>query len=142
MVANLGLYVSDLYNMLDKSMELEVAPHGITSIEYSILWYCLGREHTATELARVLPVDTARISRIVTVLVEKGLLRRRRLRSDRRIVMLGLTEEGRQTATSIFQAMMRHYVILTEGIGEEEMRVFVSVTDRLIANHSADGVPR
>ncbi len=136
-VANLGWYVGDLFNILDKSMVLKVAPHGITSLEYSLLSYCLEREYTATKLAQVLPVDAARISRIVTGLVEKGLLRRRRLRSDRRIVMLRLSEEGREVASRISQEMQRYYVILTEGIGEEEMRVFVSVTARIIANHAA-----
>ena len=137
-VPNLGTYVTDLFNMLDKSMELLVAPHGITSTEYTLLWYCLEREHTATELARVMPVDAARISRIVAGLVEKGMLRRRRLRSDRRIVMLRLTEEGREVASQIAQNMRRHYVSLSEGIREEEMRVFMSVTDRIIANHAAN----
>ncbi len=137
LVPNLGSYVGDLFNMLDKSMALEVAPHGITGMEYSLLWHCLERECTATQLAQVLPVDAARISRIVTGLVDKGLLRRRRLRSDRRTVMLRSTEEGREVASHIFQKMQRYYAMVTEGICEEEIRVFVSVTARIIANHAA-----
>ena len=141
-VPNLGTYVTELFNMLDESMALLVAPHGITTIEYTLLWYCLEREHTATELARVMPVDAARISRIVAGLVEKGMLRRRRLRSDRRIVMLRLTEEGREVASGIARKMRRHYVVLSDGIGEEEMQVFTSVTDRIIANHADSEMSR
>ena len=141
-VPNLGTHISELFNMLDKSMELLVAPHGITSSEYTLLWYCLEREHTATELARVMPVDATRISRMVAGLVEKGMMRRRRLRNDRRIVMLRLTEEGREVASHIAQEMRRRYVVLSEGIGEEEMRVFASVTDRIIANHAANEMSR
>ncbi len=134
---NLGADIANLFNVLDKSMAQKVAPHGITGIEYSLLWYCLEGEWTATRLAQVLPVDAARISRIVTELVDKGLLSRRRLRSDRRIVMLRLTEEGRELASHISQEMQRYYVILTEGIGEEEIRVFEDFISKIIANHAA-----
>ena len=134
---NLGIFIADLFNALDKAMAREVAPHGITGLEYSLLWHCLEGERTATQLAQVLPVDGSRISRVVTALVDRGLLRRRRLRTDRRIVMLRLTEEGTELASGIFQNMLRHYAILTENIDEEEMRVFASVASRIIANHDA-----
>ncbi len=133
----LGIYISDLFNALDKAMTQEVAPRGVTALEYSLLWYCLDGERTATQLARVLPVDGSRISRVVTVLVDKGLLRRRRLRNDRRIVMLRLTEEGLELTTQIFENMQRRFTTFTEGIGDEEMRVFASVASRIVANAKA-----
>ena len=134
---NLGVFIEDLFNALDKAMAREVAPHGITGLEYSLLWHCLEGECTATQLAQVLPVDGSRISRIVTAMVDKGFLRRRRLRSDRRIVMLRLTEEGMELTSGISENMKRYYSMLTEDIGEEEMRVFESVTSRIVANHAA-----
>ena len=133
----LCVYIADLFNALDKAMTQEVAPRGVTGLEYSLLWYCLDGERTATQLARVLPVDGSRISRVVTRLVDRGYLRRRRLRSDRRIVMLSLTEEGQELTTRISQNMQRHYSMFREGIGEEEMRVFASVASRIIANCKA-----
>ena len=135
--ANLGVFIEDLFNALDKAMAREVAPHGITGLEYSLLWHCLEGERTATQLAQVLPVDGSRISRVVTGLVDRGFLRRRRLRSDRRIVMLRLTEEGMELTSGISENMKSHYAMLTEGIGDEEMRVFASVTSRIVANHAA-----
>ena len=135
--AYLGIYIADLFNMLDKATTKEVAPRGVTGLEYSLLWYCLEGERTATQLAQVLPVDGSRISRVVTGLVDRGFLRRRRLRNDRRIVMLRLTEEGLELTTQLSQSMQRHYTIFTEGIGEEDMRVFASVAARIIANCKA-----
>jgi DNA-binding MarR family transcriptional regulator len=135
--ADLEACVAGLVNAVDKGMAKEVAPYGLTSLDFSLLKVCLEKESTATQLAQVLPVDGARISRIVTGLVDKGLLRRRRLRNDRRIVMLRLSEEGRELTSVVLQKMKRYDTMLTEGIGEEEMRVFVSVTARIIANHAA-----
>ncbi|MXX52943.1 MAG: winged helix-turn-helix transcriptional regulator [Dehalococcoidia bacterium] len=138
---NLGTFIADLFNALDKAMAREVAPHGITGLEYSLLWHCMEGECTATQLAQVLPVDGSRISRVVTGLVDKGFLRRRRLRTDRRIVMLRLTEKGMELTSGISQNMQRYYAMLTEGIGEEEMRVFASVTSRIVANHAVTQWP-
>ena len=135
--ADLEACVAGLVNAVDKGMAKEVAPYGLTPMEFSLLRICLEKECTATQMAQVLPVDGARISRIVTGLVDKGLLRRRRLRDDRRIVMLRLSDEGRDLTSLVLQNMKRYDAMLTEGIGEEEMRVFMSVTARIIANHAA-----
>ncbi len=135
--ANLGGQITDLFNALDKAMTQEVTPHGLTTLEYDLLWYCLEGERTATELAQFLPVDGSRVSRLVTGLVDRSLLRRRRLRSDRRIVMLSLTDDGRETTSRIFENMRQYYAMLTEEISEEEMRVFKAVTARLVARHAA-----
>ena len=137
LTAYLGAYIAELFNALDKAIRQEVAPHGLTSVEYNLLWYCLKGERTATQLAQVLPIDGSRISRVVTRLVDMGFLRRRRLRNDRRIVMLSLTEEGFELTSRIFQNMRRHYAAFMEGIGEEEMLVFESVISRITANYEA-----
>ena len=135
--ADLEECVAGLVNAVDKGMANEVAPYGLTSMEFSLLRHCLEEECTATHLARVLPVDGSRVSRLVTGLVEKGLLRRRRLRSDRRIVMQRLSEEGRELTSHIVEKMKLYDAMLTEGVDEEELRVFVSVSARIIANHAA-----
>ena len=126
-----------LANVIDKGMAKEVELYGLTYLEFTLLRNCLDKESTATQLAQVLPGDGARISRIVTGLVDKGLLRRRRLRNDRRIVMLRLSEEGRELTGRVISSIKSYNAMLTEGIGEEEMRVFESVTSRIVANHAA-----
>lgn len=136
---NLGAYIYEVFNALDKAIRKEAAPYDITSVEYNLLWYCLWGEHTATQLAQVLPVDGSRISRVVSGLVDRGFLRRRRLRTDRRIVMLSLTEEGQELTSRIFQEMQRHYAMLMEGIGEKDLQVFESVISGIIANYKGEG---
>lgn len=137
--ADLEACVAGLVNAVEKGMAKEVAPYGLTSLEFGLLRICLedDQEHTATQLAQVLPVDGARISRVVTELVDKGLLRRRRLRNDRRVVMLRLTEEGRELTSRVLESMKLYDARLTEDVGEEEMRVFMAVTFKIIANHAA-----
>ena len=135
--ANLGVVIADLFNVLDKATAKEAATYRLSSMEYNLLWYCLDEECTATQLAQVLPVDGSRISRMVAILVDRGLLRRRRLRDDRRVVMLSLTEEGTEFVLQIWQNMQCYYSKLTEDTSEEEIRVFTSVVSRIVTNHTA-----
>ena len=136
-LADLEVCLTGLVNAVDKGAIRELAPHGLIPVEFSLLRHCHEQEHyTATELAQVLPVDGSRVSRIVTGLVERGLLRRRRRRSDRRVVMLSLSDEGRELLARVVEAMSRYDAMLAEGVTDEEMRVFISVSRRIIGNHA------
>ena len=134
----MGLVTSldGLVNAVTKGTEEEVRPYGLSVVEYNLLKTCMERsEANATDLADVLPVDAPRVSRIVTGLVEKGLLIRRRLRNDRRIVMLRLSEQGQELTSMLRQRIDAYDARLREGIGDDEMRVFVSVTEKIVANY-------
>ena len=114
-----------------------MAPYYITSLEYGVLRDCMIKgECTATELAATLPVDASRISRIVNTLVERGLLIRRRLRDDRRVVMLRLSDEGRELTSTLNQRMQAYNARLMENVAEEELSVFASVARKILANHT------
>ena len=119
-------------------MAEEVEPYDLTHVEFSLLRACMKRQEcTATELARLLPVDASRISRIVNTLVNLGLLRRRRLRSDRRTVMLNLTDEGRDLTIRLHERMQEYYVKLVEGISAEDLRILESATSTILSNYAA-----
>ena len=120
-------------------MANELRSYDLTLVEFNFLTISLeiGREVTATEMAQLLPVDPPRISRVVSALVAKGLLRRRRLRNDRRIVMLCLTDEGMDLTLRARQGADIIAARITEGISVEEKRVFMSVISKIAANHVA-----
>ena len=120
-------------------MAKQVASSNLLPLDVRVLRLCFESdgECTATSLADVLPVDPARISRTVKKLVEKGLLIRRRLPNDRRIVRLRLSEEGHDLAERTIATLEAYNAGLIEGISVEDMRVFKSVADRIVANHAA-----
>ncbi len=127
---------TDLLNAVAKGMAEELGPHDLSPLEFSLLRVCAEKsEVTATELAVVLPVDASRISRVVTRLVDKGLLSRRRLRNDRRIVMLRLSDEGAALTARLHQRLRAYDVRLTKNIAEEDLDVFASVVSRILANY-------
>ncbi len=134
----LGAYVAGLVNAVDKGMADEVAPYDLSTLEFILLRFCMERvECTATQMGEVVPSDAPRISRMVSRLVDMGLLSRRRLRSDRRMVMLRLTEQGRELTSLLLRRVRAYEAMLTENISEEEVDAFASIASKIIANHAA-----
>ena len=128
--------VADLVNAVDKGVADEVSAYALIPSEFNLLRVCAEGPCAATQLAGVLPVDASRISRMVTRLVNMGLLRRQRLRSDRRVVLLHLTEKGQELTSRVNQRVQTHVSALLNGVSEDEMRVFESVTSKIVANYA------
>ncbi len=138
--SDLGACVTGLVNAVARGMAQIVAAHGLTHIDFALLRLFLGAEvWTATQLAEMLPLAPSGISRSVTKLVDKGLIRRRRLLSDRRVVMLSLTAEGLALTQYLHQRVQAYDSTLCEGVSQEEMAVFASVSSRVVANYEALG---
>ena len=77
------------------------------------------------------------ISRTVTKLVDKSLIQRRRLLSDRRVVILTLTEEGMALTQDLHRRVQAFDAMLSEGVSAQEMAVFTSVTSKVMANYAS-----
>ena len=93
-------------------------------------------EWTTTQLAKALPVTLSRVSRVVTKMVGMGVMRRRR-RSDRRVVILTLTQEGMALALELHRSVQAYDARLSEGVSEEELAVFASVLSKVMTNFTA-----
>lgn len=133
-----GLRAISLSTAIIKALADEAAPHDLQPVEFNLLQYCSETgECTATQLARVLPIDASRISRIVTRLVDKGLLLRRRLPHDRRTVMLSLTDEGTHLVAELGERVERYLLKLLEGYDEQDLRMVESITVQMRANFAA-----
>ena len=135
---DLSSCVAGLVNTLAKVTAELVAPHGLIPSEFALLRLFLGNEQwTVTQLAQALPVKTPRISRVATKLVDMGLMRRRRLLVDRRVVLLTLTGEGKTLTLDIQRTVHDYEAVISEGVSEAEMAVFAAVTARIMGNYAA-----
>lgn len=74
---------------------------------------------------------------MVTRLVNLGLLRRQRLRRDRRVVLLHLTDKGNDLTSRVNERVQVHVGQLLHGVSEDQMRAFVRLTEKITANHEA-----
>ncbi len=130
--------VVSLVNAFVKGVERQIAPLGLTNMEFALLKTFLEKnEWTVTGLAEVLPADAPRISRVVTRMVERGLLRRRRRTDDRRVVELRLTRDGQELIADLHQRVSEHEEKLLAGVSAEEKETLQAVTAKVLANHAA-----
>ena len=135
---DLGTCVFGLVNAVARGMTEIVAPHGLTHIDFALLRLFLGvEEWTTTQLAQALPLAPSGISRTVTKLADRGLVGRRRLLSDRRVVILELTEGGMALTQDLHGRVQAYDATLCEGVGKEEMATFVAVSARVMTNYAA-----
>ena len=135
---DLGSCVAGLVNTLAKETADLVASCGLIPMDFALLRLFVGKDQwTTTELAEVLLVKTSRISRVVAKMVDMGLMRRRRPPTDRRVVFLTLTKEGRALTLELCRRVQECEAKLSEGVSEEDMETFAAVASTVMANHSA-----
>ena len=84
----------------------------------------------------MLPIKTSRASRVVAKLVDMGMTRRQRPRSDRRVVLLTLTEEGKALTLDLYRRIEAYEATLLRGVSDEEMSSLVSSTSKIMANYA------
>ena len=134
--------VASLLRAVDRGLTGTLAPHELIPVELELLRFCRDRgECTATQMTGVLPTDPSRISRLVHGLVQMGLVGRRRLTDDRRVVMLSLTPEGEELVQRMDALVQDFYDALTEGVSEADLAVFLSASERMVDNYDAMSRP-
>lgn len=94
----------------------------------------LGYANTVAELARHCALDTGAMTRLLDRLEAKGLCRRERSESDRRVVHIKLTPEGVAAAEQVPVVLSRVYNETLEGFSDTEWEQFLHLLKRLIGN--------
>ncbi len=135
---HLGYLVGTLGSAMRKGLEDELAPMGITPAQWVILEAAFsGKADTLTALARIIPVDAAAISRQLDKLQQRGLVRRRRLRSDRRTVRIELTDAGRELVPKLAPAVEANNRRFLTDITTDEQTAFTKIIQTMIQNAGA-----
>ena len=138
-----GSLMTGLARVAARSADDALAKTDFGWLEYAILRALLEVPHaTASQLSHLLPVELSSISRSVAVLADRRLLRRRRDTSDRRVVRLSLTADGRELAEELQQTMEGRFGALVEGISDADLDTFTAVTHRIMANYRAVAAAR
>ncbi len=132
---HLGYWVGSLSSAIGKGAGDELAPLGVTTCQWAILEAAyFGNANTLTALARIIPVDAAAISRQLDKLQKNGLVRRRRLRSDRRTVRIELTEAGRELVPKLETRVQANNARFLIGVSAEEQSVFTEIIKKMLEN--------
>ena len=138
LTSNLGQNVNGVARAVSLGNEVVLAEFDISFLDFIILINCYeGPEKTATGIARMTDYDPGRISRTVEQLVQRGLIQRRRFRSDRRVVQLSLTEEGQTLVPTVLSRVLEGNALLLQSVTDEERAAYATVSRKIIANCAA-----
>jgi DNA-binding MarR family transcriptional regulator len=80
-----------------------------------------------SELAGELNAPMSTMTGLADKLVKSGYLGRNRTESDRRVVTVGLTEEGRQVAARLKSTAMEYLHIIDETLSNEEKEILLRI---------------
>ena len=134
----LGQYGTALADSAVRYMRCELAACKLNHLDFTLIrLFLIDQEWTVTELAEILPMDVPAISRVVSKLVDRGLIERRRPREDRRIVLLKLTGEGVARGLELHEKLHTYEEKLLKGIPDEELDILRSTVEKILQNHLA-----
>jgi len=129
----LGFLVGSLASAMRTGLNRELASLNISSAQWAILDACHEEEaDTLTSLARVIPLDSASISRHVDRLVRVGLVQRSRSTQDRRLVRLSLTDEGKRLVPELAERVQANNAKFLAGISKREQEAMLRTIRRML----------
>jgi MarR family transcriptional regulator, organic hydroperoxide resistance regulator len=98
-----------------------------------VLQYVIFHEEPVqpSDISSFMNISTARIAAALGNLERKGLVTRRIDPSDRRRILVELTQEGKQLAEAQRRGMQAHFTWLTESLGETDATELVRIVGRL-----------
>lgn len=124
-----------LLNSMNRAIDASMQAYDLTAMQWKpLLMLSKGRASTAAELARLNCSDNGAMTRMLDRLEAKGLLRRVRSESDRRVVHLELTEEGERVSELIPYGLSAVLNTHLAGFSRAEFEQLQSMLLRMIAN--------
>lgn len=104
---SVGYYVRRLQATLTARIEASFASHEFTLLQWILLMHLRdGLARTASDIARELHHDSGALTRVLDQLEARGLVTRRRSSTDRRVVQLDLTPQGRRTVEQLLPTVV------------------------------------
>jgi DNA-binding MarR family transcriptional regulator len=90
------------------------------------------RALTVTEVSNLLQITPAGVTHLLNPLEETGHIERLQDPSDRRIVRVGLTDEGSQVAELLISDVQEQLVGLINHLGQEDSKTFIRLLAKVI----------
>lgn len=138
--------VLELVVLLNRDMQLSFERDGLTEARAGLLWELRGGPVTQRELADALAVTPRNVTGLVDGLVATGYVARAPHPTDRRAVLVTLTDAGTTLLASMVEGYAEMHDVLFGGLSERQLRdlrrSLTIVNDRLRARVEQDwGTP-
>ena len=139
--------ISELSKLLHKIETDELESLGIKG-PYAIYILTIAKHAggiTANELAKICSRDKSDVSRALSALIDKGVAKKDIDEGKKYKALISLTERGVKTAESISQKARCAVEFASEGVSEEDRKIFYETLEIICSNMtkmSLNGVPK
>lgn len=131
---SIGGLLSRVKMKLMESLETELEPFGITAAQYVILVNLASGVDSASGLCRSVSYDPGAMTRMIDRLQKKGLVRREPCSDDRRVMRLGLSEEGKAVYPQLVERAAHVLNSSLRGFSRDEVRELERLLNRMLKN--------
>lgn len=136
---SLGYLTRRVQNLTTPHAEAIFADQDLTFTQWiALMGLREGVAETSADLARHLNHDTGATTRLVDQLEERGFVKRQRSKSDRRVVKLALTPQGRAVAKMHVPPIVDFWNRMTDELSQQEIKQLIGLTTRLIRRLEAE----
>ena len=142
-----SLLISEVYRCWHKLAAEEMAKYDLNSphaVYLTALYDASEEGITAAKLGELCRKNKADVSRMVSILEKKGLVRREAIGTNLYRAKLMLTEEGKQAAEHVRERAAVAVELAGAGLSEENREIFYEALEQITANLqvlSKDGLP-
>lgn len=136
---SLGYLVRRLHNLIVPEAEARFEAAELSFTQWvTLMGLREGIAETCAEIARHLGHDTGATTRLLDQMELRGLVKRARNSSDRRVVNILLTAKGEATARRLAPRMVEFWNENLDGFTHAEIETLVSLLTRLLARFEHD----
>lgn len=123
----------------DLRFDTEMAPLGLTLARWRTLAIIRRIESCSMkELAKYSTIDRTTLTRSIDQLVEEGLIDRHVPPTDRRMVLLSLTQKGEAIYMQAVHVLISYNRTMLDGISDDEQRAFARALETMMKNAISD----
>ena len=135
---SIGFLMRRVLGSILQQADAHLVDHDLTYVQWLPLYKLLVcSETTNASMARDLGMDPGSITRVLDRIEAKGLLRRERSQTDRRVVHLVLTDAGREVATEVPKVLSRVLNQHLTGFSHAECELLLVMLRRMLHNGDA-----
>ena len=130
--------LAQLSFLIQGLLERRAAEHDLSIIQTRLLGVLRDRTPTMNELARFLGLDKSSVTGLVDRAERRGLVARVPSATDRRAVLVSLTDEGRSFVSQAAAAFEADVSALLSRLPPRERETLARIVSRLLVTHASD----
>jgi DNA-binding MarR family transcriptional regulator len=130
--------LAQLSFLIQGLLERRAAEHDLSIIQTRLLGVLRDRKPTMNELARFLGLDKSSVTGLVDRAERRGLVTRVPSTTDRRAVLVSLTDEGRSFVSQAAAAFETDVSALLSRLPPRERETLARIVSRLLVTHASD----